>query len=511
MGEAKRWPVVLGAMATGVCAVALLFAAIAVFSMEDLGPVPDPTDYAGMHKMDVAKARWDYALAEAREKVDIDVFGGKEWHRVQAHAEEGARAMAAGDVERAVSAYERGTDSFYAVIREAQGEQWRIEGEAARDAWLAALAKAPPEATLEKYGGGLWKAACWNVKTVNSAEVDERSQWAAGYFEKATQSLERIITAIKAMEDCSITFSADGARPCVFSSDGKTIVTVHPGFGTVRRWNLSTGECIQTLREPDADRSRYTISRDGKVFARANEDGSLTLWDLSTGKRIQRFKGHEGRPGTSLNPLVHSLAFSPDGKMLASGGRDAEVKLWDTATGDCLRTLDWHWEPVWRVAFSPDGKTLASRASADPLTFWDVATGERLRVFADNKFGDFRGVFSPDSKVFVDFDLKVWSMATGDCLRVIKDPQRGLETFTISPDGKTLATGYGNGSVKLWDMATGDCFHLFKGHTGRVTSIMFSPDGKTIASSDRNRVMLWPAKRYEPGSAIHPRPYCPED
>jgi WD40 repeat protein len=57
---------------------------------------------------------------------------------------------------------------------------------------------------------------------------------------------------------------------------------------------------------------------------------------------------------------VYSVAFSPDGKTLASGSKNGTVMVWQASTGDVLASVEGHTLSVWSVAFSPDGKTLAS-------------------------------------------------------------------------------------------------------------------------------------------------------
>src|SRR5690606_446548 len=96
-----------------------------------------------------------------------------------------------------------------------------------------------------------------------------------------------------------------------------------------------------------------------------------------------------------------ALAFSPDGKTLASASYDGTLKLWDITTGKEAATLGEYKGCLGYVAFSPDGETLASGAIGSPIGFadlgyvklWDVATG-KVRT---NLEGDFEAVaFSPD-------------------------------------------------------------------------------------------------------------------
>src|SRR5947208_1960176 len=59
------------------------------------------------------------------------------------------------------------------------------------------------------------------------------------------------------------------------------------------------------------------------------------------------------------NP-VKSVAFSPDGKTLASGCADGTVTLWDVASGRETFPPVKHNHLFRVLAFSPSGKTLAS-------------------------------------------------------------------------------------------------------------------------------------------------------
>jgi DNA-binding beta-propeller fold protein YncE len=89
---------------------------------------------------------------------------------------------------------------------------------------------------------------------------------------------------------------------------------------------------------------------DGKRLATIGKDGTVKVWDATTGLELLNL------PGTT--PLADSygpqrLAISPDGALLASSDNN-QVKIRDSVSGTELRTLSGHTAEVWAVV-SRDG------------------------------------------------------------------------------------------------------------------------------------------------------------
>ena len=77
---------------------------------------------------------------------------------------------------------------------------------------------------------------------------------------------------------------------------------------------------------PPASLTSIAFSPDGKLFVSAGGDGTVRLWEASTGKPI-------GQPLTGHTSYVSGVAFSPDGKTIASAGDDRTVRRWEASTG----------------------------------------------------------------------------------------------------------------------------------------------------------------------------------
>src|SRR5947209_3918552 len=105
-------------------------------------------------------------------------------------------------------------------------------------------------------------------------------------------------------------------------------------------------------------------SPDGKRIASASLDGTVQVWDDTTGNHALIYRGHAGP--------VFSAAWSPNGKQIASGGYDKTVQIWDASTGKHVLTYRGHAALVNGVSWSLDGKRIASASDDGTVQIWDA-------------------------------------------------------------------------------------------------------------------------------------------
>ena len=196
------------------------------------------------------------------------------------------------------------------------------------------------------------------------------------------------------------------------------------------------------------------FSRDGAILAAAqnsslatgNNRFSILLWEIPSQQLQFTFKGHKGE--------IKALGFAPDGKTLASGSKDGTIRLWNTTTGD--QTTSFSADTNTALAFSTDSKTLASVYDDKRIKLWDINTGEELMTLKGNIGICYALAFSADSKILAsgshDGTILTWDIATGTKLTTLKGHDNWIKALTFSPDGKTLASGSEDGVIFLWNV-----------------------------------------------------------
>ena len=133
-------------------------------------------------------------------------------------------------------------------------------------------------------------------------------------------------------------FLADGRR--VISTDGSKI----------NIWDMQSHTNTRSL-ECAAEVYFFAVSPDEKQLAASHPDGTISLWDLTSGTQVGILVGHKAN--------VFSLAFSSDGRTLASGSEDRTIKLWHLATQRELASFAEESGVYW-LTFSPDNQMLVS-------------------------------------------------------------------------------------------------------------------------------------------------------
>jgi WD40 repeat protein/serine/threonine protein kinase len=182
--------------------------------------------------------------------------------------------------------------------------------------------------------------------------------------------------------------------------------------GSVRLWDLATGDCVRVLGGHRDWVIHVCLSQNGRYAVTASND-ALLLQDLAV--------GHNGCPAWNLGRGygVTNICFSPNGRDFATVSRRAAPELWSLADPGSpaidpgrRHSLVGHTNEVTTGCFSPDGRFYLTGSRDQTIRLWDVGTGCCVHTIPAG--GPVRVVrFSPDGAfalASVGITIQVWAL-----------------------------------------------------------------------------------------------------
>ncbi len=163
-------------------------------------------------------------------------------------------------------------------------------------------------------------------------------------------------------------------RRADFSRDGQLVA-----------WAAERGEVVVSDLSGRTAGARFKAAPSSAVFAIAFlPDGghvlaatgaTFTLWDWRRAAAVRTFTGHTRQ--------IQDLASAPSGALVLSGAWDGTLRLWETSTGRELYAFRWA-ERVDKMAMSADGNVvLTSHNTGRQMRLWDFRYPGRHEEAAD--------------------------------------------------------------------------------------------------------------------------------
>jgi len=196
------------------------------------------------------------------------------------------------------------------------------------------------------------------------------------------------------------------------------------------------------------------ISSDAQYALSCSWDGTLRLWNLETGDTTKQFRGHTAD--------VLSVAFSPDNRQIVSGSRDRTIRLWNTI-GVCKWTsniedrtnhMDW----VTCVRFSPnvDQSPIIVSCGWDKRVKVIELSSQKLKWNLKGHKTHINSVtVSPDGSLCASGDkagqAMLWDLNEGRALSHL-DAQSPINDLSFSPNRYWLCAATQNGNIRIWDL-----------------------------------------------------------
>lgn len=251
-----------------------------------------------------------------------------------------------------------------------------------------------------------------------------------------------------------------------YSSDGKTVLSAHitPGKGyyeggVIKLWDATNGVIIHTLIGHSRAVNSVVFSPNGLRAASASTDGTVRLWDITTGLESKLLKKVHAE-----YDIAWSVAFTPyDDRILVAINEDPSLKLLDINSGEEIQTYETNWN-IRKISITRDGKFALTISPNELPTIWNVMNGKLIKIFRRQG-----GVLS-----YLFSKTGTWSSGS------------------LSHNGEKIVASSTDGMIRLWEVSSGKESWAKLAHKGGVNDVSFSANGKFILSAGNDAtVKIW--------------------
>jgi guanine nucleotide-binding protein subunit beta-2-like 1 protein len=230
----------------------------------------------------------------------------------------------------------------------------------------------------------------------------------------------------------------------------------------------------------------------------ASRDRSIIVWRVAQSEDPEsNAYGFAERRLTGHSHIVQDVAISSDGQFCLSGSWDGTLRLWDLTTGETTRRFVGHTKDVLSVAFSADNRQIVSGSRDKTINLWN--TLGQLK-FAITEEGHEEWVscvrFSPNVTnpmiVSAGWDklVKVWDVPRCLLRCDLVGHTEYVNTVCVSPDGSLCASGGKDGNAMLWDLNEGRHLQTLEADD-TIHALCFSPVRYWLCAATASSIRIW--------------------
>lgn len=312
-----------------------------------------------------------------------------------------------------------------------------------------------PDAITIAAAGGDQTVRFWNVTTGNRLRT---LSWTDKDFQSAAYSPDgRTIATGSENRSAHLWDAKTGEHLQTFEGHSEAVYSLAfnrygdmlatGSTGQIWLWDVKTGRHLQKMSHHPGKVLSLVFSPDGERLASGGgtPEFAVHVWNTETGEELHKLTWHAH--------AVMGVMFSSDGRALASAGWDGSVALWDASTGEQRQTLAGH-EGLRSIAFGAGNKTLVGASSREML-MWDTVTGERVTVPLGSATSLAKPVFNADARLLATGQFEhvwLWDLDAGVGLTIYSGHTRSINALAMRPNGRGLASASEDGTVLVWDI-----------------------------------------------------------
>lgn len=218
---------------------------------------------------------------------------------------------------------------------------------------------------------------------------------------------------------------------------------------SVRRWDVSSGECLHVYEKSGVGLVSCGWSPDGKRVFSGITDRSISMWDLD-GKEVECWKGRR-------TVRISDLEVMSDGKRILTVCRDNAILLFDREAK--TEKLIEEEQIITSFSLSSDDKFLLVSLWDQEIHLWNIEGHIKLvGKFKGHKRSRFlvRACFGGVGQAFVssgseDSQVYVWHRSTGELVETLPGHSAAVNCVSWNPaNSHMLASASDDRTIRIW-------------------------------------------------------------
>ncbi|MBF0101832.1 MAG: WD40 repeat domain-containing protein [Desulfobacterales bacterium] len=251
------------------------------------------------------------------------------------------------------------------------------------------------------------------------------------------------------------------------SQDGRFLVTGSIDK-TVRVWDITTAKEINTFKGNEMSVCGGGFA-EPEVVVSGSHDTSVRWWDMKTDRELFRLNSEQD--------TIYCMDVSRDGKYAVTGHFRGNIRLWDLKERKLIQVISGHTERIHFVAFNTDGNRILSCARDETVKIWDTQHQNLIHTIN----GRVRAAcFDTDSNYvlagYADALLCLIDLNTGSVTKTYQGAVSKIFTVAVSADGNRVMSASVNGDIRIWDKDSGKEVNTYNAAIGDLSMASFFPE-----------------------------------
>ncbi|XP_004499533.1 WD repeat-containing protein 26 homolog isoform X2 [Cicer arietinum] len=239
--------------------------------------------------------------------------------------------------------------------------------------------------------------------------------------------------------------------------------------------------------------SSASWSPNGQELLTCGVEEAVRRWDVSTGKCLQVYEKN--------GPGLISCAWLPCGNYILSGLNDKSICMWEL---DGKEVESWKEEKTLKISdleITGDGEHIISICKENVILLFNKETNDERFIEEDEIITSF--CLSKDSRFLLinllNQEIHLWNIGDLQLVRKYKSHKRARFVIRSCFGGfrqSFIASGSEDSQVYIWHRNSEDLVDVLPGHSGAVNCVSWNPANPHMlaSASDDRTIRIWGLK-----------------